>query len=385
MRKYQARPHRRFLLFLLLIFNNRTIAFSPQEFATAKDLRHKGCHGYVHPLFCDVGQRRKEDKAKLIWGCRSLVRCAFERKDSDRETSGIQTQPPIRGSEHDGHGIEEVPQVPQLPKHIAFICDGNSRWAKKRFLPTAAGHISGANALISSLKHLISRGVQFATFYAFSTENWSRPAEEIDEIWDVVEKTATSFRYTAMKEKVSIKILGDINDSRIPSSLRDCLRKLERDTAKFGAGGEIHDERADNSSLKGPNYANGGRIDCGLTVCIAVNYGGRKDIMNAGLKLAEALADGDISREDIDESTFGTYLCTCDVPDPDMIIRTGGEKRLSNFLLWNLAYSELFFTDTLWPDFDGRSIDDALDWYAERRRRFGGRTTSGVLIEHKYN
>eukprot|EP00521_Asterionellopsis_glacialis_P017837 CAMPEP_0195303554 /NCGR_PEP_ID=MMETSP0707-20130614/33002_1 /TAXON_ID=33640 /ORGANISM="Asterionellopsis glacialis, Strain CCMP134" /LENGTH=297 /DNA_ID=CAMNT_0040367141 /DNA_START=387 /DNA_END=1280 /DNA_ORIENTATION=+ len=243
---------------------------------------------------------------------------------------------------------------PTIPTHIAFICDGNSRWAKARFLPTAAGHAAGANTLINTLQSLKQVGVAYCTFYGFSTENWKRPPEEIREIFVVMEQTARQFYHQAVQERVQVKILGDIDDQRIPTELRDSLRKLERDTAAIP--------------------------DSKLSVCIAVNYGGRRDIINAAMKLSELssqLQDSD-SWENDSEELFSSLLCTHGIPDPEMIIRTGGERRLSNFLLWNTAYSELYFVDDLWPDFDKKCLDLALKWYSNRCRRFGGREDSDM-------
>ena len=257
----------------------------------------------------------------------------------------------------------------QVPQHVALICDGNSRWAEQRKLHPSLGHAKGAEVLTSSLRHFRDRGVKICTFYGFSTENWSRSSAEIDDIWAVMERTATSFYDTAMRENVRVRILGDLDDDRIPTSLKDALARLEVDSC----GGNTRDGLLQRSSSSETHVTDGDTYGDDLTVCIAINYGGRSDIVSAGKRIASLVKSGGISPEDIDERLFEKHLCTFGIPDPELIIRTGGEQRLSNFLLWDLAYSELYFTEKLWPEFDTLSIDDALKWYASRCRRFGGR------------
>jgi undecaprenyl diphosphate synthase len=254
------------------------------------------------------------------------------------------------------------------PRHVAFICDGNSRWAEARFLPASAGHAAGADCFVRCLDTLKRLGVNFCTIYGFSTENWRRPQQEIRDILAIMEHTAKNFYGRAsLRENVHVKILGDLEDERIPSSLRDTLKRLERDTAEADASAvEIQLTPIDDSPK--------------LTLCIAVNYGGRQDILNASRKIAEAVSGGELNASDLSEGDFASMLCTSQVPDPDFIIRTGGEQRLSNFLLWNAAYAELYFTDTLWPDFDEASLEEALNWYAKRSRRFGGRQQDNPTI-----
>lgn len=189
-----------------------------------------------------------------------------------------------------------------------------------------------------------------------------------------------------------VRILGDLDDDRIPTSLRDTLARLEVDSC----GGNARDGLQRPSSSE-THVTDGDTYGDDLTVCIAINYGGRSDIVSAGKRLASLVKSGEISPEDIDEGLFEKHLCTSGIPDPELIIRTGGEQRLSNFLLWNLAYSELYFTEKLWPEFDTSSIDDALKWYARRCRRFGGRklpasislssgggdTNGDTMLQHK--
>ena len=241
-----------------------------------------------------------------------------------------------------------------IPTHVAFICDGNSRWAKQRSLPTAAGHMMGAARLVDLLEVLRDDGIQYCTFYAFSCENWKRSPEEIREIFKVVEQTARNVASRVMKKssRVQIRIVGDMQDERIPSGLKDILAELQEMTAKHKHDGESNT----------------------LTVCLAINYGGRQDILQATQKLAQAIAEGKIRSNDVNEETLASYLSTGGIPDPDIIVRTSGESRLSNFLLWNCAYSELYMTDTLWPDFDQGCWKEALHRYQQRQRRFGSRT-----------
>lgn len=242
------------------------------------------------------------------------------------------------------------------PKHVAFVCDGNSRWAAARNLPSAAGHAAGAERLVQVLRSLqATTVVTHCTMYGFSTENWKRPEREIREIFMAMEQTARSLYNSILRDDVIIKVIGDLSDERIPTGLREILQQLEQMTLK---------KYADNPK------------DNVLTLCLAINYGGRRDIVNASKRLAARIADGTLDPESVSEEIFADCLDTTGVPDPDLLIRTSGENRLSNFMLWNAAYAELYFTETLWPDFDAHSVQAALDWYANRRRRFGAREES---------
>lgn len=273
----------------------------------------------------------------------------------------------------------------KCPKHIAFICDGNSRWAKqlnqsssnkkynskdpqsnsqkpfqneKDQFDKIRGHRKGAQQVITLLEYIKHNhsSVKYVTIYGFSSENWTRTQQEIRGIFKVIEGTATTVRDWAMKENLRIKLLGDIDDERIPSNAKRVLTQLEADVnAEQDSRSKDDDEEP-------------------LTLCIAVNYGGRNDIMSATRKIAQLVQNGEIDIGDIQEDTVDKLLGTVGVPDPDLVIRTGGEQRLSNFLIWNCAYSELYFTDVLWPDFGGDELDEALEWYVGRDRRFGGRT-----------
>jgi undecaprenyl diphosphate synthase len=237
-----------------------------------------------------------------------------------------------------------------VPRHVALICDGNSRWAQARGLPSSFGHAAGSDRLLKCLETLKEKGVSYCTFYGFSTENWKRSDGEIQDILSIIERTANKFCERAIKEKVRVKILGDLDDERIPKSLRDSLMSLQSKTY--------------SATYEEINV---------FTVCLAINYGGRQDILNACVRLASAISEGSTDSKHISEDDFNRYLSTVNIPDPDLVIRTGGDQRLSNFLLWNLAYTELYFTDVLWPDLDPTELSTALKWFSARSRRYGGR------------
>lgn len=225
-------------------------------------------------------------------------------------------------------------ETKKLPVHVAMIMDGNGRWAQKRLLPRSLGHREGVKTLIRVVTHAFDRGVKFVTVYAFSTENRFRPKDEIDGLVDLIRKNfATTFR-RFIERGIRIRILGD--RGYFPADVVEILDKAEADSEPGGNG----------------------------TFSIALNYGGRAEIVKA---VNDAISSG----ETVTEDNFPKFLYTSDQPDPDMLIRTGGEKRLSNFLLYQAAYSELFFTDTLWPDFSDEEFDDLLDEFAGRNRRYG--------------
>lgn len=281
------------------------------------------------------------------------------------------------------------------PNHIAFICDGNSRWSiQNQNLRNNEynnnnnhnnhykiwGHSKGASNVIQLIKHIqqaYESSIQYVTLYAFSTENWSRDEKEIHDLWNVMETFSLQFYEWAIKMNIRVKIIGDLEDGRIPTSLKDLLKKLELDTSTtFCERCNDHGNATDHINVQSISSP----PPC-LTVCIAINYGGRKDIINASLKMAKLISKGEIIIDDSNkdgnnkefEKVFSNLLYTSDIPDPDLVIRTGGERRLSNFLIWNTAYSELYFTDVLWPDFDDKELDMAIEWYRGRERRFGGR------------
>jgi len=255
------------------------------------------------------------------------------------------------------------------PKHIAIICDGNSRWAKQfissslsNILDDSAltrfGHSKGASRVISTIQQLKLKhpNVNYVTMYGFSTENWTRSKQEIADLWNVFEDFSTIFHTWAMEHHVRVRILGDLSDDRLPDSLRQSLIKLQEDTTPTTINNMEDDDIPS------------------LTFSLAINYGGRQDIINASRKMVNLISKGEMSMDDLDKNdVLEGFLSTSGIPDPDLVIRTGGEQRLSNFLIWNCAYSELYFTDTLWPDFDEDEMKAAIDWYINRDRRFGGR------------
>ncbi len=242
---------------------------------------------------------------------------------------------------------EMVPPVTSIPRHIAIIMDGNGRWATRRFLPRFAGHVKGVDAVRGVVEACVTRGVEYLTFFAFSSENWRRPAEEVSLLMRLF-VTALDREVAKMHANgIRLKVVGDL--SRFDEKLQRMIDSAERRTAANTA----------------------------LTVTICANYGGRWDIMQAVNKLA-ALHPG---RADFTDMELAGHLSMAYAPEPDLFVRTGGEERVSNFLLWQLAYSELYFTDTFWPDFDATQLDQAITSYQQRERRFG--RTSAQLIEQK--
>jgi undecaprenyl diphosphate synthase len=230
---------------------------------------------------------------------------------------------------------------PALPQHVAVVMDGNGRWAKKRFLPRTAGHKAGVKATRRLVELCAIKGIGALTLFAFSSENWSRPDQEVSSLMSLFVSTLNSEINKLHEQGVRICFIGD--RTRFSENLQTSIAAAEEKTAA-------------NTRLK---------------LNIAANYGGRWDIVNAVRSVSRKLADGDISEEQITEQAFTRELCLVDQPEPDLFIRTGGEQRISNFLLWQIAYTELFFTDTLWPEFNDVAFDEALDWYATRQRRFG--------------
>lgn len=219
--------------------------------------------------------------------------------------------------------------------------DGNGRWAKKRGLPRSFGHRQGAEAMRRISDACRKAGIKYVTFYTFSTENWKRPKDEVDTLMSLFEEYLDKVdNFTGKKAR--IMFLGD--KSPFPEKLRERMEKLEKDSALYDS----------------------------MTLMLAMNYGGRDDIVHAAKKIAELATAGDIRPTDVDEAMLSGLLYTAGAPDADLIIRTSGEQRLSNFLLWQSAYAEFYFTDVLWPDFNEKELQKALDAYASRSRRFGG-------------
>ena len=231
----------------------------------------------------------------------------------------------------------------RVPRHVAIIMDGNGRWAKQRGLPRAAGHKAGAEAVRRALQAAADHGVEVLTIYAFSSENWRRSEEEISDLTALMRFYLERELKTLEKERVRLKLIGD-----------------------YSAFGPELVERLDRAVER---TAGNDR----LTLVIALNYGSRAEIAGAARNLATQVAAGALRPDDIDEQSISRELQTHDLPELDLLIRTSGEVRLSNFLLWQAAYAELLFLDTLWPDFDEQAFADALDLFAARERRFGGR------------
>lgn len=230
----------------------------------------------------------------------------------------------------------------KIPRHIAIILDGNGRWAKKRLLPRNAGHAAGSKNVEKICKAAWDMGVEYVTMYAFSTENWSRPQSEVDALMKLLHQYLSDCLKTSKKNNMQVRVIGDI--SRLDQDLQDRIKELEEYSAQ----------------------------NTGLHFQVALNYGGRDEITRAVRKIAQDACDGKVTPEKIDDSLIADYLDTKGIPDPDLMIRTSGEQRLSNYLLWQLAYAEFYFTDVLWPDFSKKDLEKAIDFYCKRDRRFGG-------------
>ena len=231
-----------------------------------------------------------------------------------------------------------VKQESTVPRHIAIVMDGNGRWAKKRFMPRVFGHKHGVDALVRTVKACADRGVEYLTVFAFSSENWKRPQEEVSGLMGLALATVAKHLAKMTTEGVRIRIVGDL--STVSDKVRAALAQAEAATA--------HNSR--------------------INLSVAFNYGGRWDVVQATRRAIEA----GVTPDELDESRLAQFMALSHAPDPDLFIRTGGELRISNFLLWQIAYSELHFTDCLWPDFGEAELDTALATYAGRERRFGG-------------
>ncbi|ASM78071.1 UDP diphosphate synthase [Vitreoscilla filiformis] len=225
-----------------------------------------------------------------------------------------------------------------VPRHVAIVMDGNGRWAKKRFMPRLVGHKFGMDALVQLVDHCAERGIEFLTVYAFSSENWRRPDEEVSGLMDLVLVGVAKYLQRLAERGVRIRMVGD--RSAVSERVRQAWDQSEQTTA--------HNTR--------------------ITLTVAFNYGGRWDILQA---CQRALREG-TAPEALTEDHLARHMALAHAPDPDLFIRTGGELRVSNFLLWQLAYSEFYFTDCLWPDFNAAELDKALAAFAGRDRRFGG-------------
>ena len=240
-----------------------------------------------------------------------------------------------------GQGRTEVDRA-ALPRHVAIIMDGNGRWAKKRGLPRTAGHAAGAETFRTIATYAKELGVEYLTVYAFSTENWKRPPEEVRAIMGLLEKYLHEAIETMARDKIKMAFFGDL------SPLSPRLQALCRETEEISKGYE------------------------GFQANICLNYGGRDELIRAARAFAADCAEGRADPNHLTEESFGRYLYSAGIPDPELIIRPSGELRLSNFLLWQCAYAEFYFTDVLWPDFTPEELLRAIAAYQHRSRRFGG-------------
>ena len=230
----------------------------------------------------------------------------------------------------------------KVPQHIAIILDGNGRWAKAKGMPRNYGHAQGSKNVERICEEAWRMGIKYLTVYAFSTENWSRPEGEVAALMTLLRNYMKTCLKTAAKNDMKIRVIGDIEP--LDKDIKNRIRELEAATVNNG----------------------------GLNFTIALNYGSRDEMTRAVKKMAKDCAEGKLDPEQIDESVFESYLDTHGLPDPDLMIRTSGEQRLSNYLLWQLAYSEFYFTDVPWPDFTKEELAKAIEEYNHRHRRFGG-------------
>lgn len=229
-----------------------------------------------------------------------------------------------------------------IPQHIAIILDGNGRWAKAKGMPRNYGHAQGSKNVERICEDAYKMGVKYLTVYAFSTENWSRPQSEVDALMKLLRNYMKTCLKTAEKNRMKVRVLGD--KTRLDEDIRTRIAELEAATVN----------------------------NDGLNFQIALNYGSRDEMIRAIRRLAKDCEDGKVNSAEITEQMFESYLDTHDIPDPDLLIRTSGELRLSNYLLWQLAYTEFYFTDILWPDFTKEELQKAIEHYNKRDRRFGG-------------
>ena len=230
----------------------------------------------------------------------------------------------------------------KIPQHVAIILDGNGRWAKSKGMPRNYGHMQGAKNVEVICEEAYKMGIKYLTVYAFSTENWNRPQDEVDALMKLLRNYMKTCLKTAAKNDMKIRVIGD--KTRLDEDIRTRIAELEESTKNNG----------------------------GLNFQIAINYGSRDEMRRAITALAKDCVEGKVNPDDISESMFDAYLDTHDIPDPDLMIRTSGEQRLSNYLLWQLAYSEFYFTDVPWPDFSKEELEKAVEQYNKRDRRFGG-------------
>lgn len=230
----------------------------------------------------------------------------------------------------------------KIPKHIAIILDGNGRWAQNKGMPRNYGHTVGAKNVETVCKAADELGVKYLTLYAFSTENWNRPKDEVAALMKLLEGYLKNCIKTAEKNHMRVRVIGEIG--RLSETFQNRIQELEKSSAQ----------------------------NSGLNLTIAINYGSRDEMLRAMRHMIADVKSGALSEEEIDEAVFSSYLDTRELPEPDLLIRTSGEQRLSNYLLWQLAYSEFYFTDVPWPDFHKKELELAIEAYNKRDRRFGG-------------
>lgn len=228
-----------------------------------------------------------------------------------------------------------------VPKHVAIILDGNGRWAKAKGLPRTAGHVQGARTVEDICEIAYNMGIQYLTVYAFSTENWSRPQDEVNTLMDLLRSYMKNCLKRAQKNNMCVRVIGD--KTRLDADIQEKIANLEKAT----------------------------RNNTGLHFQIAINYGGRDELVRAVRGLAQKVAAGQLAPEDIHEEQLADALDTAGLPDPDLMIRTSGEQRISNYMLWQLAYTEFYFTEVPWPDFDKKELEKAVEAYQKRDRRYG--------------
>ncbi len=233
-------------------------------------------------------------------------------------------------------------EIFEVPRHVAVILDGNGRWAKKRLMPRNFGHKAGAKTLEDACEIVYDLGIEYFTVYAFSTENWKRSVEEVSGIMNLLRDYLVNSIERADKNNMKISVIGD--RTRLADDIKDAILRLEEAT----------------------------KNNTGLKFTIALNYGGRDELTRATKDIAKEVAEGKLSIDDITEDVISSHLDTRELPDPDLLIRTSGEIRTSNFLPWQIAYSEFYFTDVLWPDMNRDNFIDAIRYYNGRERRFGG-------------
>ncbi len=230
----------------------------------------------------------------------------------------------------------------KIPRHVAIILDGNGRWAKQRMMPRNYGHVQGSKTVENICEEAYNMGVEYLTVYAFSTENWKRPKDEVDALMKLLRSYLKNCQKTSSKNNMRVRVLGETEG--LSEDIKNSIIELE----KTSAG------------------------NTGLRFQVALNYGGRDEILRAAKRMSQDYKDGKISLTEVNTDIFSGYLDTRGIPDPDLMIRTSGEMRISNFLLWQLAYTEFYFTDTLWPDFNKNELRKAIEYYGSRKRNYGG-------------